>query len=204
MKKIIILLFVLPVLLLAGCAAQNSTLNDNSEALTANNFVETDQFFETEPIEEGTYDSDANEVNYNNSNYPVFPTEVFYLKGLKTLRLSNNSIDSLPAEIGQLTDLEALYLENNNLTGSLPAEIGKMKELKKLDVSGNSMTGIPAEVGQLQKLEILDLSNNQLDTMPNEMYGLVNLRTLDLSGNNYSRELQKRIKKELPNTEILF
>ena len=42
--------------------------------------------------------------------------------------LYNNQLTSVPAEIGQLTSLEELYLWNNRLT-SVPAEIGQLTSL---------------------------------------------------------------------------
>ena len=44
------------------------------------------------------------------------------------LDLSGYNLTSLPPEIGQLKNLEGLYLKWNNLT-SLPSEIGKLQNL---------------------------------------------------------------------------
>lgn len=43
----------------------------------------------------------------------------------------------IPAEVGQLTNLEILNLSNNEFTG-LPYELGNLKNLKVLDLSGNN------------------------------------------------------------------
>jgi len=110
----------------------------------------------------------------------------------------------LPSEIGELTNLEELYLDNNQLEGALVAEIRKMPRLKILDASDNNMTGIPAEIGQMSNLEVLDYSNNQLDTYPNEIVNMKSLKTLDLSGNRYSPESLEAIQVLLPQTEVIY
>ena len=48
---------------------------------------------------------------------------------------------AVPAEIGQLTSLERLYLNNNRLT-SVPAEIWQLTSLEKLWLSGNQLTSL--------------------------------------------------------------
>ena len=55
----------------------------------------------------------------------------------------------MPAEIGQLTSLEALYLSANQLT-SVPAEIGQLTSLRTLNLDGNQLTTLPAAIRELR------------------------------------------------------
>jgi len=61
------------------------------------------------------------------------------------LDLSNRGMRSLPAEIGKLTKLELLWLDDNKLT-SLAGEIWGLRKLKKLDIRNNNLTSLPREV----------------------------------------------------------
>jgi|AntAceMinimDraft_5_1070358.scaffolds.fasta_scaffold05448_6 Leucine-rich repeat (LRR) protein len=55
---------------------------------------------------------------------PSLPAELLQrLSGLKSLRLDVNSLTSVPADIGGLSSLTALYFRGNKLT-SLPTEFG--------------------------------------------------------------------------------
>ncbi len=168
---------------------ENSPLADNSQA----DIIPTDN----SAAKKTTIDLSGRELD-------VFPNDILSNKGAKILNLSDNNLTTLPAEIGELTNLEELYLDRNQLTGSLPAEIRKMTQLRILSASGNRLSGIPAEIGQLNNLKTVDLSNNDLDTMPNEIENLKNLKILDLSGNRYSPEMQSTIRIMLPQTQVVF
>ena len=88
----------------------------------------------------------------------------------------------MPAEIGQLSKLQILWLHDNQLS-SLPAEIGQLSKLQHLSLDDNQLSSLPAEIGQLSKLECLYLHGNQLGSLPASMTHLSDLRTLFLHGN---------------------
>jgi Leucine-rich repeat (LRR) protein len=52
------------------------------------------------------------------------PAEVFENKELKVLKLFGNQLDSVSNRIGELVNLEELYIGKNNLS-TLPKEIGQ-------------------------------------------------------------------------------
>lgn len=146
-----------------------------------------------------------NTADYSGEGLAKFPIEVLKKTDTKVLKLSNNSLRSLPAEIGQLLNLEELYVDHNQLNGALPAEIRKMTGLKIIDASDNNLTGIPAEIGQMKNLLRLDLSNNNLDAFPLEIYNIKdNLKVLNLFGNKYSDEQIIKLQGEMYNTRINF
>jgi len=58
-------------------------------------------------------------------------------------------------------NINVLYLENHNITGSLPAAIGDLTELQVLILNDNNFSGpIPSEIGRLKNLQYLGLFNN--------------------------------------------
>lgn len=126
------------------------------------------------------------------------------LKNIKRLSCFGNGITEIPAEIEYLKNIERLDLSFNDLT-AMPEQIGKLKKLKFIDLFSNKrMDVLPKSVGKLKQLENLNLGNNQIKELPDELSKLENLKELYLAGNPISEEEQEKIKKMLPNTEIIF
>ena len=102
----------------------------------------------------------------------------------------SNFNEEIPVEIGKLTNLIALILNNNQLTGEIPPEIGNLTNLMDLRIYNNQLTGeIPSEIGNLTNLDFLYLNNNQLTgEIPQQVCDLIESNNLDinniLSGNN--------------------
>ncbi|MEM8893404.1 MAG: leucine-rich repeat domain-containing protein, partial [Bacteroidota bacterium] len=110
---------------------------------------------------------------------------------------ANNLNGNLPAELGDLTNLNSLSLIENQLMGVIPTELGNLSSLVTLDFSGNQLTGsIPVQLGNLSSLSLFLLFDNQLSgTIPAETGNLANLTVLDLSDN----QLNGSIPSELSN-----
>jgi Leucine-rich repeat (LRR) protein len=87
---------------------------------------------------------------------------------------------------------------------SIPPEFGNLTKLRKLWLTDNQLTSLPSEIGRLTKLTELNLCYNQLTSLPIEIVYLTNLTKLWLNNNQLTKEEQKKIKKLLPNCEIMF
>ena len=114
------------------------------------------------------------------------PAELGNLTALTTLQLNDNNLTgSIPAELGNLTALAGLFLESNELSGPIPAELGNLTALMTLYLFGNNLTGsIPAELGNTA-LRLLLLESNQLSgPIPAELGNLTGLSGLQLNDNN--------------------
>ncbi len=113
-----------------------------------------------------------------------------------TLSLEANGLTGeLPPELGNLANLEEIFLFDNELTGGIPPELGDLDSLKWLRLFGNELTGeIPPELGSLANLEALSLGNNELTGgIPPELGDLDSLKWLRL----FSNELTGGIPPEL-------
>lgn len=84
------------------------------------------------------------------------------------LDLSWKKLQTIPSEIGLLTDLKELYLHRNQLK-SLPMELSKLTNLRRLDVDNNELETIPIELTLLTNLQCLFACRNHLDLIPQSL-----------------------------------
>ena len=69
----------------------------------------------------------------------------------------------IPPELGDLVNLQVLYLAGNDLSGPIPPNLGDLANLGLLGLEENNLSGpIPPDLGDLTSLGWLNLSANQL------------------------------------------
>ena len=124
----------------------------------------------------------AAELSFVVRGLTALPPEIGQLTQLQSLNLDNNQLTALPPEIGQISQLQSLNLDHNKLTDLAPW-IGQLTQLQKLYLHGNQLTALPPEIGQLSQLRLLSLGNNQLTALPAEISQLSQLRQLYLHNN---------------------
>ncbi|CAI0436178.1 unnamed protein product [Linum tenue] len=106
---------------------------------------------------------------------------------LRVLDLRASSVTGpIPATLGELTQLNALYLSENQLAGALPSTLGQLSRMSILDLSRNLLTGsIPWSLASLRNLSSLNLSSNYLSgSIPPGFGNISMLKSLDLSDNS--------------------
>ncbi|XP_018828263.2 LRR receptor-like serine/threonine-protein kinase GSO1 [Juglans regia] len=114
------------------------------------------------------------------------PREIGNLSSLTTLLLDNNQFAGpFPTTMGTLHKLEALYLQNNKLKGSIPSDLCNLESLVELNLASNELTGgIPECMGTLNSLRNLYLAFNQLTSMvPLSLWNLTYILEVNLSSN---------------------
>jgi len=121
-------------------------------------------------------------LNLYNNKLETLPPEIGLLSNLQELSLSNNKIETLPPEIGSLSNLRVLWLHNNEIK-TLPPEIGSLSNLQVLYLNNNQIETLPPEIGLLSNLRSLYLDNNEIETLPPEIGSLSNLQVLWLYNN---------------------
>ena len=134
-------------------------------------------------------------VLWENSLMGEIPPELGDLSNLEILYLQDNALrGEIPPELANLSNLNRLVLYNNSLTGDIPSELGDLSNLEYLYLGSNSLTGeIPPELGDLSNLEYLSLSNNLLTgDVPSELGDLSNLELLYLHQNSLTGEIPSR------------
>jgi hypothetical protein len=115
----------------------------------------------------------------NNNNLSLIPTEIGKLSNLAYLWLNNNKIAGrLEPKMFANKDfqyLEELMLHSNQFVGGIPTEIGMLPQIRLVSLHSNALTGtIPTTLGLLSSLEVLKLHHTDLrGSVPEEVCLLV-------------------------------
>ena len=148
--------------------------------------VETDSLGRVVRLEMTYYDWDRREWIANNLSGPL-PAELGNLAELERMQLRSNSLTGpIPPELGSLDNLERLDLRSNGLTGPIRAELEGLVNLTRLLLGDNELSGsIPPELGGLGRLTVLNLGTNRLTgSVPPEFGDLADLEQLYLDDND--------------------
>ena len=99
--------------------------------------------------------------------------------GFKANRIEHLPAAALPAR------LRWLILTDNQLE-SLPAELGACTRLQKLALAGNRLQALPDSLADLHGLELLRIAANRLERLPEMLLQLPRLTWLAFAGNPFS------------------
>ena len=195
-RKRAVFVFAALLLLSGGDAlAQGSVAEDKAalealyDATDGSNWTTSTNWKTSEPLSEWhgvTTDADGRVTQLSligNGLSGTIPAELGDLANLQLLYLWGNELTGeIPPELGDLTSLLYLYLNENMLSGEIPPELGDLTSLQQLSLSQNTLNGtIPTQLGQLTNLTALSLGNNQLSgEIPAELGDLSNLQRLYL------------------------
>mmetsp|Transcript_20352 Transcript_20352/g.48391 ORF Transcript_20352/g.48391 Transcript_20352/m.48391 type:complete len:551 (+) Transcript_20352:425-2077(+) len=106
----------------------------------------------------------------------------------------NNLAGTIPTELGLLTDLVFLGLEQGSTTGTIPSELGGLSNLNFIDLDFNLLNGsIPSELFGLSNLATLDLNDNDLTGNIDGFENLVSLTFVQLENNLFTGTLPENL-----------
>ena len=109
------------------------------------------------------------------------------LSFLWKLNLENNSFyNEISPEIGRLHRLQVLLLNNNTISGTIPSNLSSCANLRVFHVAVNNLVGeIPTELGTLSKLKIFAIHKNSLTgIIPHSFGNLSSLEGFSAAYNN--------------------
>lgn len=118
------------------------------------------------------------------------------LPQLRTVSLSFNRIQSLPAEIGLLTQIEELIVDNNLLT-DLPPQVSTMKNLKRIVLTNNNFSYISKAFLTLPVIGQIDLANTYEEDMDKALAGTY-------GHNKISESDSKALRKSKPGVKVIL
>jgi hypothetical protein len=81
--------------------------------------------------------------------------------------LRNNKLTgTLPTQLGRMTGLRQVILQDNDLTGPIPTELGQLTQMSKLLMHLNGFSGtIPTQFGQFTACDRYDERPRGIDWM---------------------------------------
>ena len=127
------------------------------------------------------------------------PADIGEMRQLEYVYITYNPelSSTIPGSITQLEKLRLLNLGDNNLTGSIPEDIGKMTSLHSIYLTNNHISGsIPASIGGLVKLKVLVLYINDLSgEIPESVGSLTSLFGISLDNNSLSGSIPEEMCK---------
>uniref|UniRef100_A0A0D9VA16 NB-ARC domain-containing protein n=1 Tax=Leersia perrieri TaxID=77586 RepID=A0A0D9VA16_9ORYZ len=117
------------------------------------------------------------------ANRIMLPSSIRRLMMLAYLDVSGLPLVALPKFFHMLQNMQTLILSNCSLE-TLPANIGNLYKLCCLDLSGNSdLTKLPTSFENLLNLSLLNLSGcAKLEELPESIHNLKCLQQIDMSG----------------------
>ncbi|XP_060671992.1 receptor kinase-like protein Xa21 [Ziziphus jujuba] len=132
------------------------------------------------------------------------PYQIGNISGLLDLQLQNNNLSgTIPSSFGNLHKLQQLYLQDNRIVGNLSHEVCPLTSLGYLDLGLNSLSGpIPSCIGNLTGITSISLSSNAFTSIPQNIWSLSNAWFINFSDNSVTGYLPAEI-GNLVNLQIL-
>ncbi len=148
---------------------------------------------------------DPTSLDYLNLDYNALTNvdAISAFTSLKWLRLNNNALASLP-DLSALKGLRRIYVRDNALA-SVPETLKDLPALDTVDLSGNPIAEVPDWFASKTGLSHVNLTGTKIVRLPKDLSAWRSLKSLQLGALHLeSLEEMKRIRKALPDTDVVF
>ncbi len=132
----------------------------------------------------------------SNNQFERMPEVLGSCPNLSMVGFRANGMRELPAA-SLPPKLRWLILTDNALE-SLPAELGKRLALQKLMVAGNRLSTLPKELSACDNLQLLRIAANRFEGLPEWLLSLPRLSWLSYSGNPLCEALEAQALAQTP------
>ncbi len=119
----------------------------------------------------------------NNNAFEEFPKMLKACPKLSMVSFKGNQLRTIQSNSFP-PSLRWLILTDNQIE-SLPADIGLCTRLQKLMLAGNQLQSLPDELANCQNLELIRLAANRLHSLPDWLFTLPRLSWLAFAGNPF-------------------
>lgn len=123
-------------------------------------------------------------VFFNNNAFETFPSVLADCPQLSMISFKSNLIKTI--DPGTLSPAIRWLILTDNQLEALPADIGQLSKLQKLMLAGNRLKSLPETLANCENLELIRLSANQLQEMPRWLLSLPRLSWLAYAGNAFN------------------
>ncbi len=127
--------------------------------------------------------------------------------GARRRQLFHQQVYPLPEDFAEhlptLGALEDLNLDYHEVAGAWEVILAK-RSLRKLALRNCKLTALPKAMKVLEQLEELDISGNELTELPRSLFRMRHLRVLNIADNPLPPAVIPRLRKALPDTEIVY
>jgi len=120
------------------------------------------------------------------NQFTTLPDVLGKLPLLDIVGFKANKIQTVPATALN-PNIRWLILTDNEIE-NIPNEIGQLSRLQKLMLAGNKLTELPESLSNCKQLSLLRIAANQLTTLPNWLLNMPKLAWLAYAGNKMPQQ----------------
>lgn len=142
------------------------------------------------------------ELSIGGNRFTSLPESIGLLTNLRELDLNNAFyaqfddpplLQQIPWQIGDLTNLERLWIEGHPGVPGIPESISRLLKLQRLFLSGMGLTSLPKGFGRFPQLQQLWVNSNELTAFP-YLPAVPKLTDLNTNGNSITGDITRAVR----------